>query len=222
MTRQQWRQSANFAPGPAAPPLRQARRPTLEAEALVPITHASAFAVGSSILVAVMFGGWLFGLDWWSWEAVRLLLFSSIVAGLVVFLIALYGGVAIRWAIWQAEVGLGLDLDRDGHLGQPPEPEMRRLVLEVQEGNKTHLVEIKSVPRDKMATVARGVLAGAPLTMNEWYKKRKVLTDPQVRALQAEMVDKGLVEWKNPAHHNQGARTTALGLAVLKSFATDG
>ena len=90
------------------------------------------------------------------------------------------------------------------------------VLAEDDETGTTHIVEIASILPAKMPAVARAILAGA-LSIQK-LQDDAGLTDPQARALHAELLGLGLTRRTGTAV-NAPVELTRLGRAVLRSYA---
>lgn len=121
-----------------------------------------------------------------------------------------------RKFVERVEEATGLDLNRDGHVGQPA----RRVRLEVSEDNGRHESYLDlPVDLDKLVPFARGVLAGRPTSEREWTGSDGLLDQGQYRELRDELLLLGLSRWNNEAHKNQGWALTRKGEAVFRELA---
>jgi len=115
-----------------------------------------------------------------------------------------------RKLLWRAEEALGLDLNRDGKVG---EPEMVR--GEITDKDKRQITRVEfPFPNDRLRAVA-----GAVLRDGATFSRRglsDVITENQFRTLQQEFLKRGLCYWKNAESEQQGVDLSPGGRAFLR------
>jgi len=90
------------------------------------------------------------------------------------------------------------DLDHDGYVGQPTEPERKSFSIDITEkkntGARMRRIDVP-VSDDVFAQFARAALAGQPLTHRAWAGANKPMSDGEYRKTQSVLLSEGLLEW---------------------------
>ena len=77
-----------------------------------------------------------------------------------------------------------------------------------------------SASPERMITLAKGLLAGRPMTRATWCAEGNgLLSDPEQRKIRKEMLDRGILEFKIPGKEASGTKLTDLGRQVLEGIA---
>ena len=197
--------------GPVSARVR-ASRPTLEAQALVPVAQGAGIGAGVSagtLAVAVLLAI-AAHLPWWVPPVAALL------AGLLAFAA---GAVLLtldhRRLLWAVEGVTRLDLDRDNHIGKPPAP--RFTTVEVIQRHPTRIKYCRlPFTDDELTSIARAVLRpGAPFS-------RRSLPDGLVsgdsyQTLIDRLLEAGLLVWVGRGPE-AGVQLTAAGRHWLSQY----
>lgn len=184
------------------------RLSTLESDVYVPALQALLLAVvwGLAAVVVAAVVVIISGLAWWFAAAV------FVVVVVVVLAWQATAGVQLRRELlWRQEVLEGVDLDDDGVVGPP-------MQVEVKEGRRVRFVDF-GVEEERVAQLARGVLAGRPLSEGEWSGRGAPFSLREFRRLRGELIERGLAAWVNERAHSQGVVLTAAGRAVFRRIA---
>jgi hypothetical protein len=108
---------------------------------------------------------------------------------------------------------------RDAH-ELTPEPD--RLRLEVQQdrgdGRAHWLMEDLPTDRARFLAWARAVLGGRSVAQGGWIGQSGPFSRSEYDALLAAMLRAGVLRWRNPRAHAQGAELTAMGRATLRKL----
>jgi len=201
-----WGQQAAVRAAPVEQPVE--RLSTLESDVYVPALQALLLAVvwGLAAVVVAAVVVIISGLAWWFAAAV------FVVVVVVVLAWQATAGVQLRRELlWRQEVLEGVDLDDDGVVGPP----MR---VEVTEGRQVRFVDF-GVDEERVAQLARGVLAGRPFSEGEWSGRGAPFSLREFRRLRGELIERGLAAWVNERAHSQGVVLTAAGRAVFRRIA---
>jgi len=194
----------------------RASRPTLEAQALVPVAQGAGIGAGVSagtLAVAVLLAI-AAHLPWWVPPVAALL------AGLLAFAA---GAVLLtldhRRLLWAVEGVTRLDLDRDNHIGKPPAP--RFTTVEVVERHPTRVRYCRLPLTDgELAKLARTVLAPGAT-----FSRRSLpdgLMDPDTYQTVIErMLEAGLLAWRGRGPES-GVVLTAIGRHFLGGYLESG
>jgi len=178
-----------------------ARPPTLESDVAVPLAQALAIGVllgGATGLV----GTWLQAPDPWA-------LGLGVGCGACVLT---WGALLrqVRDLLWQVRTALA------------PEPEPERPTVRVElahQGEKrVQYLDLPGDP-DRLAHLARKVLAGEPFSEARWTGAGRPFSKGEFQALRAELLRAHLVRWRNPGAPAQGLELTPAGRAVLQRIA---
>ncbi|RLG19513.1 hypothetical protein DRN74_06740 [Candidatus Micrarchaeota archaeon] len=207
MNNNPWGQQAAMRAASVEQPVE--RLSTLESDVYVPALQALLLAVvwGLAAVVVAAVVVIISGLAWWFAAAV------FVVVVVVVLAWQATAGVQLRRELlWRQEVLEGVDLDGDGVVGSPA------LQVEVKEGNRVRFVDF-GVDEERVAQLARGVLAGRPLSEAEWSGRGAPFSLREFRRLRGELIERGLAAWVNERAHSQGVVLTAAGRAVFRRIA---
>lgn len=94
--------------------------------------------------------------------------------------------------------------------------------LEVQQehanGGRRWLYDELPVDRDRVLAWARAVLGGRSLAQSAWTGSAGPFSRSEYDALLAAMLKAGVIRWRNPASHAQGADLTPMGRATLRKL----
>lgn len=176
--------------------------PTVQAQVVVPV--ARAIVTG----VLFLFLGWLLAYNW-HWSKV------------VPFAAFLFG-FAVVW-FWKGlrddlcylvETATGRDINQDGEVGRP----VVHVEVSDLEQRQWRFMELPGTP-EALQELARGVLAGKTLAESEWTGTGRPYTRNEFRDLRAQLIDRGIAEWRNPQHPAQGVELTKPGRAVFAEIA---
>lgn len=118
-----------------------------------------------------------------------------------------------RRLLWGVERMLGLDLDHDGHHGNP---QRTVLTVEVQAGQTKRYVDTDwlDVEIDQLVTFARGVLGGMSLAEASWGGVFGSV--PAYKQFRARMTEAGMLRLVNPQAPSQGFEATPAGRALCE------
>lgn len=160
-------------------------------------------------------------------------------------MLALAAGLAVtlgRWlplarrALHVYELATGADLDLDGAIGEPetdqnqPNPTAQawppaqlqpapvRVVLETPDQRHTSIIDLPGKP-DQVQALARGLLAGDPLTHAHWTGAGQPFSRAEFEQLRGELIRRGLATWRNQGNRANGAELTPAGRAVMRRLA---
>lgn len=78
-------------------------------------------------------------------------------------------------------------------------------------------LELPGTP-ESLATMARGLLSGRPFSESEWTGARAPYSKAEFRSLRAQLLERGVVAWRDPDAPAQGCQLTAAGRAVFRSL----
>lgn len=145
--------------------------------------------------------------DWRVWLATAICFFL-LGSGVAWFLLFFKD----RQLLWAAEKVLGMDLNRDGKLG---ESEVVRGEITDRDRRQTTRIEFP-FPSNKLREVAK-----ATLRDGEEFSRRgltNVITESQFHTLQREFLKRGLCYWKNTEAKTQGVSLSPGGRAFLRQY----
>jgi len=192
------------------------RTSTLESDVWVPLLQAFFVALAWAVLAAVLVT-LAVRLARWPWWAAPLAL---AVTWAVVF--PWQVTVCIqerRELLWKQEEIEHRDLDGDGHVGRPEPVTLQvEVVRQSEYGQQLTIVDFGVSP-EKAVVLARGILAGRPFSEAEWTGRGKPFSRREFRALRSELLERGLLEWRNPRAPSQGVELTSVGRAVFARLA---
>lgn len=192
------------------PPAPQGKKQSADLTGFVPgalLPAAQAIILAVSVFLAVLYLAWHFGaLDPFKWAACASVWIVPVVIA----------GMIWRWSklTWIAERAFGVDLDSDGVIGQPPEPQEVRIRIEAPGG--ADFVDLPCTP-DQLVRFANGVTDGMGLTEAEWiplFGDRSAWVE-----FRAELLRRGLAAWKSQKDRARGVELTTRGAKVFAEIA---
>jgi hypothetical protein len=174
---------------------------------------ASGVGMGGLVLatVATIIGGWRF----WIPFAV-----TGSLWGLAFAFAAVLLTLDHRRFLWAIEELSGMDIDDDSVIGEPePRDVIRVELLERTEGNNRRLAYL-DLPGDehKLALLARGLLSGRGTGVATWTGKSGPFTRSEFETIRAQLIERGLANWEDPDHRNQGWELNAAGRAMMRKL----
>jgi len=105
-----------------------------------------------------------------------------------------------------------------------PEPAQRRdrVEVEVSEPGEKRM-SFLDLPgsAEQLAQLASGVLAGKPFSEGTWSGGARPYTRAEFRQLRGDLLERGLLTWRNDSAPAQGVELTAPGRAVFRKIAQD-
>jgi len=109
--------------------------------------------------------------------------------------------------------------DGDGSVGRPERQTLTvELVTRHLGGQRIQVVDLGIEPT-QAAALAKGLMAGQSFSESAWTGAGAVFSKKEFRALRGELLERGLVEWRNAAAPAQGVVLTRPGRAVMKRLA---
>lgn len=196
--------SANNAPNFAAA-YRKTPFRKLEMTSDVWVPLAQSFISG--VLATGVFGVVSSVLGWVEW-------YVAPVTGIVVvglsWLVLLWAGRAMLWVI---EEITGMDIDHDGHVGQP---EKRTIKIEVKNGSSTQLADLPGA-EEYLTRFCRYVAAGESFSERTAQQCGYGITN--FRKLRDIFIARRWAYWKNPDTPQQGIELTVGGKHIINELA---
>jgi hypothetical protein len=194
----------------------QAYLHTLQAGAWVPLQQAGITGALAGLLVTLVCLKYRVT-DWWF---IGLIVMSGVT-------IVMWGALQKHWfslTTVKLENMTGLDLNRDGKIGQAKTHSVRVNIHESNDNGYQQRTQAVNLPIDEqtLATFASALLGGRPLTEREWAGSGKPLSIEQFREMRGEMLKRGLAALSNPKSPQQGYKLTRAGRAVMEHFAALG
>jgi len=192
------------------------RKVTLESDAWLPAMQALLIASGWAIVAALAVGilAYFAHWPWWVIPAVLLATFAVTFASHVTSIIQ-----ERRELLWKLETQEGRDLDGDGVVGKP-EPFTVELVTKHAGGQRMQFIEF-GVEEERARMLAKGLVAGRPFSESEWTGGGRPFSRREFRELRTELLERGLLEWRNPRAPAQGVELTAPGRHVMQRLAQE-
>lgn len=181
---------------------------TYQSGALIPLVQSTVNAVAGMVLTGVL----LYLFD--AVDYLKPILFVGVLAWVGSWLYFLR-----RWiSLTELESRLGIDLDKDGHVGKPPE--MAPTVIRIQDvKDNGHFQESRAslpVAEDDLIKFADGVIhRGRPISRREWTPKAKGFSDDEYRKFQAAMIKFRIIQ-----QDGAGFGLTRAGTSVMKYYAS--
>ena len=215
MTRRPYESSA-----PAAVTTQQAepvqRYTSVETEVTVPVLQSAVYAVAWAAVVGIIAAVVVFAsrAPWWICPTAGV----AAVAGLF----AWQSSAAIRERrelLWRVERATGLDIDQNGHVG---EPSVVKVEITTRDNNgKVRRQSYLNLPISEvqLLALARGLTNGVALAQSAWIGKGGPLSRAEFDSVRDRLILYGLAEWVNPDARAQGCVMTRAGRAVMRRIA---
>ena len=172
---------------------------------------AWALVVGLGTLAGVVWAG----VPWW------LPLFAMVGVFAVVFAVQLTATIRERRELlWKREEREGRDLDGDGEVGKPERQTLTvELVTRHAGGQRIQVIDLGIEP-EKATALAKGLMVGLQsFSEGSWTGSGGMFSKREFRELRGELLERGLLEWRNAAAPAQGVVLTAPGRAVFRQLA---
>ena len=141
---------------------------------------------------------------------------------LIAFIIGFFLGAFTVGYLWSRE-------KRNDHTGYPlripmahPSESFRagaRFEAVSETGKITHIYEYKNATPAQMVSIADHLASGHAITTA--FMERLTGGRHFAEMLRAELIDKGILRWRNPAAHKEGLIPTAKGAALFKQLANN-
>lgn len=147
--------------------------------------------------------------------------------------IGLVGSMAISTGMWvlslagwqrRIERVLGVDLNGDGYIGQPPATIERAPLPPVKievisdNGRQSDFLSLPAEP-EQLKQLGQALTAGETFSVHRWTGPGGLFSRSQFDQLKAELVNRGMLRMAGQAA-NQGFTLTSKGKAVMRGFAS--
>lgn len=194
-----------------------AKRPSnMETDAWIPAVQAAIVAAAWAVVAGLMLGGGLAltGGPWWVGVPIAFVVLA------VLFALQVTGSIQERQRLlWKLEERTQQDGNGDGTVGQPA-----RFQVELWRRNEQGQVQGMQlvdfgVEEERARALAKGVLAGRALSEAEWTGNGRPFSRRELRGIRSELLERGLLEWRNVRAPAQGVQLTAAGRAVFERLA---
>lgn len=167
---------------------------------------------------------------------------QAIISGVAIFLV----GLAILWPDWQiaaagggivgalawflllsdsrrllrvVEDVTGVDLDQDGHIGEPEPPALGvKLRIDEEEGRVTKYAHLP-IDAQRLGQLARGLLGSESFAVASWTGRGKPFSRAEFETLRDWLFRNGYAGWEDPNNRQLGVKFTAKGDALLRALA---
>jgi hypothetical protein len=125
-----------------------------------------------------------------------------------------------RWA-HMLEALAGVDLDKDGVIGEPPPPQPTGTTIEIisEDRRAGDYVFLPGIEPERLQQLGAGLMAGQSFNQAAWTGSGRPFSRREFEALRGEFLRRGLCTWRNPAAPAQGCELTPPGEAVARYFA---
>lgn len=127
-----------------------------------------------------------------------------------------------RWGrlIDVVELALGVDVNRDGRIGQEPEQHLVRVEVDERGEAGQRVTSIAELPFSpaQLARLGSGLLSGASFSEASWSGSGQPFTRSEFRQLRDTFLARGWAQWKREGATSQGVTLTSPGLAVARYF----
>jgi len=179
------------------------RAPEVGGDVLVPLLRA----VISGAMLAALSGVAALVIGWPWWVPVG-------VAGMFSVAVWFSCGLSDK-LLWASEIVTGKDLDQDGRIGQPATV---RVEVSDLDQRQLRFMELPGTP-EALQQLAHGVLTGKTLAEAEWTGKGRPYSRNEFRDMRAQLLERGIVTWRNDEAPSQGVELTRVGRAVFDEIA---
>lgn len=183
---------------------------TRESGARLPLEQSLATGAFVAVLAAIPMirAGWKFI------DVLTGVIIAFVVPALIVWLYLLY-----RWiSLTVLERAVGIDINGDGRIGDEVIIPVRVDTTETKSGY-TQVERASFANGRKLAAVARAVVAGAPFSQREMVDNRKLLSRGEFDEMKDEMLERGIIIYRNPEYPKLGFEMTRAGGAVMRNMA---
>ena len=143
--------------------------------------------------------------------------------GVGLFALSMAGGwiVLLGRGIRIVESVLGVDLDGDRYIGEPPQPaDPRIIIMDQADSGRTQGYILDQLPggEDKFMRLAAGVMQGTPFAERYWIGDAGPYTLKEWRGLRDYFLRRGLASWKSSKANTQGVELLAPGRAMIRTY----
>lgn len=159
------------------------------------------------------------------WALIPLSILAGVITAAVLSIMWIHKAAVRGWQLEDIDRAYRLrDVDdlydlRHNLPGAPAYDMMRvELVQPLPGGQQTQIIDLPS-DSERLEKLARGLLAGLPLSESQWTGGRGIFTRSEFSALRGELIRRGLVQWNNSHTTARGAALTASGRAIMRRFA---
>lgn len=134
--------------------------------------------------------------------------------GLAAFCYRYFGGMQIARSLLEIiETATNKDIDGDGHIGPPPEPQVVK--VEVKTNKRWQFAYLQITPV-KLRGLAVATLGGEGFT--ERSATKAGLTQEEFKRLREEFLGRGWAQWNHPKRKQQGVKVLGTGRMILRSI----
>lgn len=188
---------------------------TMESDAWLPAMQAVLIAGGWSIAAGFIVGivVYLAHWAWWLVPAALLPTFALMFAYQVTSIIR-----ERRELLWKREELEGRDLNGDGTVGEPETLTVELVQRHPSGSGRIQFIEF-GVDAKRARFFAEGLLHGRSFSESEWTGNGRPFSRKEFRELRSELLERGLLEWRNPRAPAQGVELTAPGRHVMAKLA---
>lgn len=126
-----------------------------------------------------------------------------------------------RWSM-VVEKALGVDINLDGFIGDPPPEETRTVRIELVQdgGSRGDWIDLPTSP-ERLALLGDGLLnSGRTFNLSSWTGRGQPFTRREFEALRAALLERGLLVWRTPGSPAQGVELSPAGRAIMRRFAS--
>lgn len=96
---------------------------------------------------------------------------------------------------------------------------VERISVDVRQDNRTTTILHLNVSAERLADVAKLVLTGRPFVERELCGQNRPLSQAQFREMRDELIQRGLLVWRNPDAPQQGTIFQPAGMALMRRLA---
>ena len=218
MTRRPYESSAPAAGAMATQAEPVQRYTSVETEVTVPVLQSAVYAVAWASVVGIIAAiiVYISRAPWWICPTAGI----AAVAGLF----AWQSSAAIRERrelLWRIERATGVDIDQNGHIGEPKTVRVELTYQDVNGKTRRQSYLPLDISETQLLALARGLTGGVALAQSAWTGKGNPLSRAEFDTVRNRLILSGLAEWVNPEHRAQGCVLTRAGQAVMRRIAAN-
>ena len=146
----------------------------------------------------------------------------AVAAALALFLVWFWRLMKWESLLWATERITGIDLDRDGAVG---EPGRRTVQLEIVRPDQPGMFQYLNMPEElfaKLPEVANRLInSGTPFSQSAMTGKGRPLSRNEFNELRDLLVARGAAQWRDEDNPTRGVDLTPYGKAVMRKLITD-
>jgi len=143
----------------------------------------------------------------------------AVAAALALFLVWFWRLMKWESLLWATERITGVDLDRDGEVGEPGRRTVQLEISNADEPGSLRYLNIPDALFAKLPGVALKLAAGTPFSEGAMTGKGRPLSRSEFHQLRDLFMERGVVAWKDERHPTLGIEFTSYGKRVIRQMA---